>query len=375
MATVFKSSLVDRADHPVEVEEVTNEARSNPSFDGHEHIYRVTDAAAGLDAIIAIHDTTLGPALGGTRIWPYATRDEALTDVLRLSKGMTMKAAMAKTPTGGGKAVIIADSRTDKTPDLLRAYGRAVDRLGGRFITGEDVGLSVEDADVIAGETDYLLGCTGRGGDPAPSTALGCYVGIKSAARHRMGFDDLSGLTIAIQGLGHVGRNLAELLWRDGAELIVTDINAKSVLEAEKLYNARSVDPDEIFDVEADVFAPCAMGGVINDDTLDRLKVKIVAGSANNQLLEPRHGEVLHERGVLYAPDYIINGGGLIALSLELTEDGFTWPRARGLVSEIGNTLDEVFEKAAEARNPPEQVADEVARARIDAARGGVSME
>lgn len=351
------------------VEDITAEAAGNPSFDGHEAVFRVADEACGLEAIIALHDSTLGPALGGTRVWSYADRDAALTDVLRLSRGMTMKGAMARTATGGGKAVVLADPRSGKTEALLRGYGRAVESLGGRFVTGEDVGLSVEDADVIAGETRFVLGARDRGGDPSPATALGVHEGIKSAVRRRLGAESLSGLRILVQGLGHVGARLAERLARDGAALTVTDIDEDRIREAARLHGAETVRPRDLLEVEADVFAPCAMGGVIADEAAAGLKAAVVAGSANNQLLEPRHGAMLHERGVLYAPDYVINGGGLIALSLELSGEGYSWERALGPVSGIGATLDEVFETAAREKLPPEQVTDGIALRRIAEAR------
>lgn len=374
MSTVFASTTARRAGSQARIDDITAAARDNSAFDNHEQVLRVTDPASGLDAIIAIHNTTLGPAMGGTRIWPYENRDAALTDVLRLSQGMTLKAALAETPTGGGKAVIIADPRTDKSEALLRAYARAVDSLGGRFITGEDVGLTVADADIIGGETDCLLGSSTRGGDPAPATALGVYRGIRSAVRHRLGVADLKDIHVAVQGLGNVGRNLVKLLAGDGARLTVTDINAKAVLEIEKIYGAASVAPEDIFDVDADVFAPCAMGAVVSDDTLPRFRVTVIAGSANNQLQAPRHGRMLHDAGTLYAPDYVINGGGVIALSLELNGGKYTWPKARKRVVRIGDTLDEIFERAAAEGLPPEIVADRIAAERI-AAAGRIAAE
>lgn len=375
MSTVFASTTARRAGSQARIDDITAAARDNPAFDNHEQVLRVTDPASGLDAIIAIHNTTLGPAMGGTRIWPYENRDAALTDVLRLSQGMTLKAALAETPTGGGKAVIIADPRTDKSEALLRAYARAVDSLGGIFITGEDVGLTVADADIIGSETDYLLGSSTRGGDPAPATALGVCMGIRSAVRHRLGVTDLRDIHVAVQGLGNVGRNLVDLLARDGARLTVTDINAKSVLEVQKIHGAASVAPENIFDVDADVFAPCAMGAVVSDDTLPRIRVAVIAGSANNQLEAPRHGRMLHDAGILYAPDYVINGGGVIALSLELNGGKYSWPEARKRVVRIGDTLDEIFARAAADGVPPEIVADRIARERIDAAATHIAAE
>lgn len=369
MSTVLASSTTTRI-HPnigreIRIDDITDDARTNPAFDNHEKILRVSHPASALEAIIAIHNTALGPAMGGTRVWPYGSDDEALTDVLRLSRGMTLKAAMADVRCGGGKAVIIADPKTGKSEDLLRAYGKAVDRLAGRFITGEDVGLTVADADIIGSETEFLLGSTARGGDPAPATALGVYKGLLSAVRHRLGVDDLRGIHVAVQGLGNVGRNLVDLLARDGARLTVTDINDKTVLEIEKRYGATKVAPADIFAVEADVFAPCAMGGVISDDTLKQLQVAAIAGSANNQLLEPRHGALLHRAGILYAPDYVINGGGLIALSLELDGGRYTWSKAQARVTRIGEALDAIFDRAVADDLPPEIVADRIAADRI----------
>lgn len=350
------------------IQDITAQARANPSYENHEAVFRVRDDVAGLEAMIAIHSRTLGPALGGTRVWPYENRTEALTDVLRLSRGMTMKSALAQVPAGGGKAVIIGDPGVVKTEAALRAYGRALDRFGGTFITGEDVGLSVDDADVIGLETNYIVGTKNRGGDPAPATALGVYTGIRAAAKHRLGADTLKDLGIVVQGLGHVGSRLAKLLVRDGAVLSVTDIDQARIEEVVRSCKATAVDPNDLFDIEADVFSPCAMGGVIADGIPERLRVAIVAGSANNQLLEPRHGEALHAKGILYAPDYVINGGGLIALALEALGGGFSWPRVRELATGIGATLNEVFEEASRRNVPPERVTDEIAEQRVRAA-------
>ena len=369
------STVVSHSDQLPRIEDITDIACGHPEWRHHERVLRVTDAASGLNAIIAIHDTTLGPALGGTRVWPYRNEDEALTDVLRLSQGMTLKAALAGTPTGGGKGVIIADPRTGKSPDLLRAYGRAVDSLGGGFVTGEDVGLTVADADTIAEETSHIVGSSARGGDPAPATALGVYLGIKSALRHRLGNDSLRNRHVAVQGLGNVGRNLVELLHRDGASFSVADINAAAVAEAETRYGATGASTDGIYDVEADVFAPCALGGVLSDETIPRMKFAVVAGSANNQLAEDRHGEMLARAGILYAPDYVINGGGLIALSLEYSGGGYTWPKARGMVAGIGKTLDEIFARASAENRRPETIAAGIAAERLAAASRHLAAE
>ena len=374
MATVFKTGRAPVRDDEFLIEDITRDASGHPAFDRHETVVRVSDKSSGLEAIIALHDTTLGPAMGGTRVWPYENADAALTDVLRLSRAMTLKAAMAGVQTGGGKAVIIADPATDKSEALLRAYGRAVESLGGRFITGEDVGLTVADADAIATETSHVMGTSGRAGDPAPATAYGVYLGIRAAARRRLKREDLAGLRIAVQGLGNVGRSLVELLSADRAVLSVADIDEAAVERTVQAHGVKAVTPDRIYDCDADIFAPCAMGGVINDDTLVRLSCAIVAGSANNQLLEPRHGLDLHDRGILYAPDYVINGGGLIALSLEMTDDGYSWERAREKVDGIGATLEALFEAAVAENLPPERIADRMAFERIAAAsRSGQS--
>jgi leucine dehydrogenase len=317
-----------------------------------------------------LHDTTLGPALGGCRMWPYATEADAITDVLRLSRGMTYKAAMADLPYGGGKAVIIGDPRTDKSEALFRALGRAIDSLGGRYYTGEDVGTGPADMDHAAEETRYVLGSTrgGGSGDPSPVTARGVWLGIRTAVRHQLQRADLAGVRVAVQGLGHVGHNLARLLAQDGARLIVADLDPTRVERAVDELHAKPVDSAAILGAECDVLAPCVLGGVLNDDTVPRLACRIVAGAANNQLLEDRHGAALHARGILYAPDYVINAGGLINIAQELQPGGYDRGRALAQVEAIGTTLAEVFERAARAGLPTHEVADRVARERIVAA-------
>ena len=344
---------------------------SSPAFDQHEQVIFFFDRGSGLKAIVALHDTTLGPAVGGCRMWPYATEAEAITDVLRLSKGMTFKAAMADLPYGGGKTVIIGDCRTEKSEALFRALGRCIDSLGGRYYTGEDVGTAPQDMDWAGEETAYVLGRTrgGGSGDPSPVTARGVWFGIRAAVRHKLQQSDLSGVRVAIQGLGHVGYNLARLLAQDGARLIVADIDRMRVERAADELSAKAVEVDEILSTECEVLAPCALGGVLNDDTIPRLACRIVAGAANNQLLEDRHGAALHARGILYAPDYVINAGGLINITLELEPGGYDRGRALARVEAIGATLAEVFERAASAGLPTQEVADRVARERIAAAR------
>jgi leucine dehydrogenase len=338
---------------------------ASPAFDDHEQVVFFFDPASGLRAIIALHDTTLGPAIGGCRMWPYASEAEALTDVLRLAKGMTYKAAMAGLPFGGGKTVIIGDPGRDKSEALFRALGRAVESLGGRYYTGEDVGTSPADMDWAGAETSYVLGrSSGSSGDPSPVTARGVWLGIRAAVAHRLGHPDLTGIRVAVQGLGHVGYNVARLLAQDGAQLIVADLDPVRAERAAEEFGARLVDVDAILGVEAEVLTPCALGGVINDDTLPRLAVKIVAGAANNQLLEPRHGAALHARGILYAPDYVINAGGLINIAEELRSTGYDRARALARVQTIGETLAEVFARAERANVPTSEIADRLAEER-----------
>ena len=343
---------------------------ASPAFDDHEQVVFFFDRASGLKAIVALHDTTLGPAIGGCRMWPYASEAEAVTDVLRLAKGMTYKAAMARLPFGGGKTVIIGDPRTDKSEALFRALGRAIDSLGGRYYTGEDVGTCPADMDWAFAETPCVLGrSSGSSGDPSPVTARGVWLGIRAAVRHRLGRADLTGIRVAIQGLGHVGSNVARLLAQDGAKLIVADLDPARAERAAEEFGARLVDSDQIFAVEADVLAPCALGGVINDQTLPRLACTIVAGAANNQLLEARHGAALHARGILYAPDYVINAGGLINIAEELRPSGYDRGRALAKVQTIGETLTELFERAEREQAPTNEIADRLAKERIRAAR------
>ena len=339
---------------------------SSTDFDNHEQVVFCHDEASGLKAIIAIHNTNRGPALGGCRMWSYASEDEALTDVLRLSRGMTYKSALARLPYGGGKSVIIGDSRLDKSPVLFRAMGRAVQRLAGRYIVAEDVGISVADVEIMQQETRHVAGTTAGGaGDPSPATAYGVYMGLRAAAKHKLGRDKLEGLTVAVQGLGHVGYYLCRHLAEDGARLIVTDIDEAAVQKAVKEFNASAVAPEEIYGVEADVFAPCALGAVINDDTLGVLKASVVAGSANNQLHEPRHAETLKQRGLLYAPDYVINAGGVI----DISHEGRSYDKTKAFahVAEIHDTLIEIFERAEAEGLTTAEAADRIAEERFHA--------
>lgn len=315
---------------------------------GHELVAYFYDQASGLKAIIAIHNTTLGPALGGCRVWPYESEAEALNDVLRLSRGMTYKSAAMGLPLGGGKAVIIADPRTDKTPELFEAFGRAVESLGGKYITAEDVGTDPEDLVAVRRVTNHVVGLPDTSGDPSPVTAFGVFHGMKACLQRVFDSDDFSGRTVAVQGLGAVGMHLCQHLHEAGAKLVVTDISEERVNQAVSEYGAQAVAPDAIYDVECDIFSPCALGAILNDDTIPRLKAKIVAGSANNQLAEAKHGDELRARGILYAPDFIINGGGVINVFHELAPEGYNREKAFERVARIGDQVAEAIALADE---------------------------
>lgn len=338
---------------------------------GHEQVVFCHDKASGYRGIIAIHDTTLGPALGGTRFWNYATDEEAFIDALRLSRGMTYKNAVAGLNLGGGKSVIIGDNKTPAREMIFRAHGRFVDSLGGRYVTAEDVGTSVEDMDFVHMETKYVTGIGSKSGDPSSVTAHGVFRSIEAAANHRWGSDSLEGRTIAIQGLGHVGSHLARALHGAGARLVVTDIDAARVDRVVKEFGATAVPLADIYGVKADIFTPCALGGVINDDTLKQLKVEIVTGAANNQLLEDRHGDALEERGILYTPDYVANAGGVINVYSELT--GWSRDRALRKADEIYETVLSVFKLAKDRGIPTYQAADRVAEQRINSVRSMIT--
>jgi leucine dehydrogenase len=325
---------------------------------GCEEVAFCWDEATGLKAIVVIHDTTLGPALGGTRLWDYPTEEEALIDALRLARGMTRKASISGVAAGGSKAVIIA-KQEQKTEAFLRAYGGFVDTFHGRFITGEDVGISIEDARTIAKETEYVLGISEEVGDPSPFTAHGVVSGMRACTREVFGSPSLSGLKIAIQGVGAVGYNLARILHQEGAELIVADIREELTTNIAGELGAAVVSPEEIYSVECDVFAPCALGAIINDETIPQLKCSIVAGSANNQLKENAHGYQLHRREILYAPDYAINAGGLISAYID-------WKKStpEGImkeVQEIENRIGEIITASKKTGEPTHIIADKIA--------------
>lgn len=332
----------------------------------YEQVVICQDQLSGLKAIIAIHDTTLGPALGGTRMWNYQSEEEALEDALRLAKGMTYKNAAAGLNLGGGKTVIIGDPRTDKNEEMFRAFGRYIEGLNGRYITAEDVGTTVEDMDTIHEETDYVTGISpafGASGNPSPVTAYGVYVGMKAAAKEAFGSDQLSGKTVAVQGVGNVAYHLCKHLHEEGAQLIVTDLNREAVQRAVNEFSARAVEVDEIYGVDCDIFAPCALGAVINDQTIPQLKAKVIAGAANNQLKEDRHGNVVQEMGILYVPDYVINAGGVINVADEL--NGYNRDRALKKVEGIYQNVAKVFEISNRDAIPTYQAADRMAEERI----------
>jgi leucine dehydrogenase len=312
----------------------------------HEQVVFCQDKATGLKAIIAVHNTVLGPGLGGTRMWSYATEAEAVTDALRLSRGMTYKASVAGLNLGGAKAVIIGDANTQKSEALMRKFGRFVENLNGKYITAEDVGTTTRDMEYVAMETKHVVGLPeimGGGGDPSPVTAYGTYMGMKAAAKRAYGSDSLNGKTIAVQGIGKVGMHLCEYIYQEGGKLYVTDLNQEALDYAVINYGAIAVSMDEIFDLDMDIFAPCAMGAVINDDTIDRLKCSIVAGAANNQLKdEVKHGDLLKSKGIYYAPDFVINAGGLINVYSE--HQGYVREIAMSQTEKIYDTILSIFD-------------------------------
>jgi leucine dehydrogenase len=326
---------------------------------GYEDVFRAVDHRANLRALIAVHDTTLGPALGGCRMWHFTREDDALTDVLRLAKGMTYKSAVARTGLGGGKCVIIGDPKTQKTADLFRAMGRFVHTLGGRYITAEDVGTNEEDMAHMRETTPYVTGLPrdqGGSGDPSPFTAKGVFLGIKACVEEALDRGDLKGLTVAIQGVGNVGMGLAKLLKEAGAHLVVADANDARVKAAQAL-GAQVVDPRQIHAVKCDVFAPCALGAVLNDHTIPQLQAKIVAGGANNQLAEDRHGAELLRRGILYAPDFVINAGGIINVACEYLPQGYDEKASTAKVDNIYRAVKDVVATSRAQSIPTSQAA------------------
>jgi leucine dehydrogenase len=334
----------------------------------YEQIVFCQDKATGLRAIVAIHDTTLGPALGGCRMYPYASEDEAIVDVLRLARGMTYKAAASGLNLGGGKSVILGDPERDKSEELLRSFGRYIETLGGRYIVAEDVGTSTEDMEHIRIETSHVVGVDvthGGSGDPSPFTALGVLHGMRACTEEVFGSPSLEGRTVAVQGLGHVGYRLCELLYEQNAYLIVTDLREEVLERAVWEFGAKAVECDEILAIPCDIFAPCALGAVVNDESLPNFRCSIIAGSANNVLLEARHGAALAQRGILYAPDYVINAGGLINVADEL--EGYNQTRATKRVARIYDSVKRIIAISKRDGVPTNVAADTLALERIDA--------
>lgn len=335
----------------------------------HEQILFCNDNATGLKAIIAIHNTVLGPSLGGTRMWNYNNEMEALNDVLRLSRGMTYKSSVAGLNLGGGKAVIIGDPKKIKNEALLRRFGKFVDSLGGKYITAEDVAMTSHDMEIIHMETDYVSGLPenmGGSGNPSPVTAYGVYVSMKASAKETWGNDSLSGKKVLVQGIGHVGEVLVEHLTKEGAKVFIHDISEERLKAVAAKYKAEVVSPDTMFDLDIDVYAPCALGATVNDDTLGRLKCKIICGAANNQLAdEQKHGELVGKKGILYAPDYVVNAGGIINVYYEL--EGYNRERALAHAEKIYATTSNIFQLAKKEGIPTYMAANRLGEQRIEA--------
>ena len=333
----------------------------------HEEVVFCHNKDVGLKAIIAIHNTVLGPALGGLRMWPYKTEQEALNDVLRLSRGMTYKASVSGLNLGGGKSIIIGDPKTDKSEELFRSFGRFMDSLGGRYITAEDVGIDVNDMEYVFQETDNVVGVHqvhGGSGDPSPFTAYGTYQGIKASLEKKFGNQNVGDYSYAVQGVGHVGMELVKLLHKDGAKIFVTDINKAAVQHCVDKYNCEAVGLDDIYDVDANVYSPCALGATVNDETIDRFGFDIVCGSANNQLSENRHGDELEKKGMIYAPDYAVNAGGLMNVSIEL--EGYNRERAMRMTRNIYYSIIKIFEIAERDGIATWKAADRMGEERIE---------
>jgi len=334
---------------------------------GHERVALCEDAGAGYQAVVAVHSTALGPALGGARLWSYPTVEEAVADALRLSRGMTYKNALAGLPFGGGKSFIIADGRSIDREKIFRAHGRFVETFAGRYVTAEDVGTTPADMELVARETRHVAGLAALSGDPSPHTAHGVFRATQAAAKFRWGADSLAGRTVAVQGCGSVGLNLARELRAAGARLLIADVEGERAARAARELDAQVVAAEEIYDAPADVFAPCALGGVINDETAPLLRVEIVCGAANNQLLEARHGDALHARGILYTPDYAVNAGGVINGCRELL--GWTPGQSARKIDALYDTLLDIFRLARDQNIPTHSAADRLAEARLDPAK------
>jgi leucine dehydrogenase len=336
-----------------------------PDFDAHEVLHFVHDEASGLQAIVAIHSTHLGPAAGGARFWHYADDENAITDALRLSRGMSYKNAMAGLPLGGGKSVILADEKGSKSPELLAAFGRAIDGLGGRYVTAEDVGMSVKDMVEVARQTKFVAGLPVAGGDvggdPGPHTSLGVFLGLKAAVRHALGKDSVSGLRIALQGAGSVATGVALHAAAEGAKLSIADIDPAKAKKLADAAGGTVVAPDEILSLEADVLSPNALGGIFDESTIPAVRARVVAGGANNQLATPEDGARLHQRGILYAPDYVINAGGIINVCTEYLGDGDD-KLVRRRIEGIPDRLEQIWAESESSGRDPAAVADAMAQ-------------
>ncbi|MBW3518030.1 Glu/Leu/Phe/Val dehydrogenase [Flavobacterium sp. NKUCC04_CG] len=339
------------------------------SFDDHEEIVFCFDKETGLKAIIGVHNTVLGPALGGTRIWNYENEWEALNDVLRLSRGMTYKSAITGLNLGGGKAVIIGDSKKDKTPEMIKKFGEYVNSLGGKYITAEDVGSTTQDMDIIRDVTPYVTGISesrGGSGNPSPVTAYGVFMGLKAAVKHQFGSDALQGKRVLVQGIGHVGETLVDYLTKEGAIVQITDINEPKLKEVSDKYGAKIFSGSDLYSADVDIYSPCALGATINDETVNKIKAKVIAGAANNQLANDKvHGQILKERGISYAPDFLINAGGIINVYGEIV--GYGKEEAMKRTENIYHTTLEIFLNAEKHNITTQQAAMKMAQDRIDA--------
>lgn len=341
-----------------------NPVLSQMGIYGHEQLVFCNDNEAGLRAIIGIHNTVLGPSLGGTRMWKYNNEMEALRDVLRLSRGMTYKASVAGLNLGGGKAVIIGDSKKDKNEKLMRRFGQFVNSLGGKYITAEDVGIGTQDMVWVNKETKYVTGLPGKSGDPSPITAYGVYNAMKASAKERWGSDSLSGKKIVVQGIGHVGENLVKHVVGEGAKVTISDISEERLAAVSKQYNVQVVDKDKVYDADMDIYAPCALGATVNDETLKRLRCAVICGAANNQLADEKvHGAEVMKKGILYAPDYVVNAGGLISVYSELT--GMSTEEVMRLAQNIYHTTLHIFRISKEQYIPTYAAANMIAEKRI----------
>ncbi len=355
----------------MEVKEITStsfELFDRISSNDHEQLVMCQDNATGLKAIIAIHNTVLGPGLGGTRLWNYSSEADAINDVLRLSRGMTFKAAISGLNLGGAKAVIIGDANKVKSEAFFRKFGRFVNNLNGKYITAEDVNTTTKDMEYVAMETKHVVGLPeimGGGGDPSPVTAYGTYMGMKASAKEAWGSDSLGGKTVAVQGIGKVGWHLLEYLHKEGAKLYISDIRDETLQKAADAFGAIAVSGDDIFDLDVDIFSPCAMGAILNDDTIERLKCQIIAGAANNQLAdEVIHGNMLKDKGIYYAPDFLINAGGLINVYSEY--GGYNRERAIGSTEKIYDTTLEIYKEANASNRTTQQAAIALAEKRVN---------